>query len=406
MRTYSKVRLSPSIFTPIGKGILFLSILTLFGCDVSNIPESLDDAKTQVVKPEVQILEMRPQPVVMKKELAGRTSPFLIAEVRPQVSGIITKRRFKEGSLIRKGETLYQIEPSTYQAYVANAKAALARSKANLTMTSLKEKRYKGLLVSNAISQQEYDEADGVYRQAVATVDVDKASLKMAQINLGYTRVSSPISGRIGRSIVTPGALVTANQEQALAVVQQLDPIYVDLSQSSASILRMRKALNLSPSPSDLGLDVQLTLEDDEAYTHIGKLQFSEVTVDETMGSVILRAVFPNPEQLLMPGMFVRATVQIESIGDALLIPAQALTRDVKGQPLVMLLAKGNRVEARVLGNVELVDGKWLVRDGLNIGDKVIITGLQRIRPGLEVQVMSEDIHADITPELQKQEVK
>lgn len=372
-------------------GVLAATILLigagLSGCNPSGSAEQ--DAEPQMAVPKVSIIEVQPESVTVPDEMSGRTAAYMIAQVRPQVGGIINERRFAEGSLVEEGQVLYQIDPAIFEADLASAEAAVAESEANLEINRLTVTRYRNLLKSKSISQQDYDDANAAYRQALASVAVNQAALKRAQINLDYTRVSAPISGRIGRSSVTAGALVTTNQAEALAVVQQLDPIYVDLSQSSAQVLRVRKRFMQGVPPDDIGVDVRLILEDGEHYAETGKLEFSEVTVSEGTGSITLRAVFPNPDGLLLPGMFVRATVEAGAIDDGILIPPRALSRNFKGQPMVMIVGEGSRVEQRMLGKTELVRGRWLVEGGLNSGDKVIVSGLQHIRPGMPVQVVA-----------------
>lgn len=377
---------------PLRAGAAVLAVLGLLGmtgCDGRGAAAA--STGTPGAPPAVSTVAVYPEPVTLTESLSGRTTPYLIAEVRPQVGGIIQSRQFQEGALVEAGDVLYRIDARLYEADFASAEAALAQAQVNLEITRLTAERYKDLLGSKSVSQQEHDDADAAYRQAQAAVAVAEAAAQRARINLDYTRVTAPISGRIGRSSVTPGALVTTNQSEALAVVQQLDPIYVDLSQSSASLLRARKRFVHDMSPADIGVDVHLTLEDGTAYGPTGRLELAEVTVSHDTGSVALRAVFPNPDGLLLPGMFVRASLDLGSLDEALTIPAQALSRDTQGNPQVMLLGDDGRVAQRPLGRVELIRGRWLVHDGLQPGDRVIVSGLQHIRPGMVVRAEGEE---------------
>ncbi len=338
--------------------------------------------------PEVAVLTVQQEPVTLVTELPGRTAPHGIAEVRPQVNGIIQRRLFTEGSDVRAGTVLYQIDPAPYQAALDAARAALARSEANLVAARLRADRYKGLVAINAVSQQDYDDAVAALGQAEASIASDKAAIRSAEINLGYTRLAAPIAGRIGRSAVTPGALVTANQTEPLAIVQQLDPIYVDVTQSSTDMLRLRRDLAEGRLKSDGGKAVvRLLLEDGTSYQQTGRLQFSEVSVDERTGAVTLRAVFPNPDRVLLPGMYVRAIVEEGSKADGLLVPQQAVTRDPKGNATAMVVNAEDKAEMRALEAPRAIGDRWLVTGGLAPGDRVIVEGLQKIRPGAEVRV-------------------
>lgn len=338
--------------------------------------------------PEVAVVVVRPQRVVLTTELPGRTSPFRVAEIRPQVSGCILKRLFKEGSNVKAGQILYQIDPAPFQAALDNAKAALARAEANLPAIRLRVERYRKLLPSKAISQQDYDEAAAALKQAQAEIKYWKAQVKTAQINLGYTRVTAPISGRIGKSNVTEGAIVTAYQPTPLATIHQLDPIYVDVPQSTAELLRLRRRLeegNLHRGGVDRAR-VKLILEDGTVYPHEGTLQFRDVKVDPTTGSVILRMIFPNPEGVLLPGMFVRAVIKEGVKEDAILVPQQAVMRTPKGAPYVLVVGPNDKVERRMLQLDRAIGDKWLVVTGISAGDRVIVEGLQFVRPGMPVK--------------------
>lgn len=338
--------------------------------------------------PTVTVLRVETEAVPLFTELPGRTTPYLIAEVRPQVTGIVKERPFEEGSEVAAGQLLYQIDPALYQAAYDSAKASLARAEANLQMTQLKAKRYAGLEKSDAVSKQSNDEAMAEARQAQADVAAATAALDKARIELDYTQVKAPIAGRIGRSTVTPGALVTANQPATLATVQQLDPIYVDLTQSSAEILRIRRQLEageLRRGPDD-SLPVTLVLEDGTEYGPEGTLAFSEVTVDEGTGSVTLRARFPNPKGELLPGTYVRARLPLGVRTDAILVPHAALSRDSRGKAQVMVVNAEGEVEARPVTTVQSRGHQWVIGDGLAAGELVIVEGLQRARPGTLVK--------------------
>jgi len=342
----------------------------------------------QGAPPEVGVVVVQPQRVSLTMELPGRTSPYLIAEVRPQVSGIIQKRVFTEGSDVKAGQVLYQIDPATYQAAYDSAKAALARADAGVTTIRLKAQRYKDLVKIKAVSQQDYDDADAGLKQSEADVALAKAAVETARINLAYTKVTAPISGRIGRSAVTDGALVTGNQATALATIQHLGSMYVDVTQSSAELLRLKQNLASGLLKTDRTGQalVKLVLEDGSAYPLPGTLKFSEVTVDPSTGSVILRAVFPNPKQTLLPGMFVRAILEEGINENAILVPQRGVTRNPKGEAMVMVVGAQEKVEPRIITVARTVGDNWLVSGGLKAGDRVILEGIQRARPGTPVK--------------------
>lgn len=322
----------------------------------------------------VKVVTLTPQSVSITTDLPGRTVAYRVADIRPQVSGLILKRMFVEGSDVKEGQQLYQIDPALYQASYDSA-AATAES------ARLQAERYKPLAEANAVSKQDYD-------NAVAAAAQNKASAETARINLVYTRLLSPISGRIGRSSVTEGALVTANQATALATVQQLDPIYVDVTQPSAVLLRLKRELaagQLVPAGANQA-EVHLVLEDGSSYKPAGKMQFAEVQVDQTTGSVTLRALFPNPDKLLLPGMFVREQIEEGSRSDALLVPQIAVTHNQKGDPTALVVNGENKVELRTLVTERAIGDKWLVTDGLKAGDRVIVEGVQFAKPGAEVK--------------------
>lgn len=341
-------------------------------------------AQTSPPPPEVVTVEVRQQQVVLTTELPGRTSAYLMAEVRPQVSGIIQKRMFKEGSAVKAGELLYQIDPAPFQAAYDSADASLARAQANLPALQSRAGRYRELLAGGAVSQQDFDDVDSAFRQAEAEVAYWKAAVESARINLGYTRVIAPISGRIGKSNMTEGALVTANQPAPLAVIQQLNPIYVDVPQSTTDLLRLKRRIE-GGSLDQNGASqkkVKLLLEDGTAYPREGTLEFRDVTVDPSTGTVTLRAVFPNPEDLLLPGMFVRAVVQEGINKQAILIPQEAVSRDPKGNPLTLIMDSEGIVRQRQLTIDRAIDNQWLVASGLAVGERVIVEGIQKVRPG------------------------
>lgn len=341
--------------------------------------------------PAVKVLTVHQEPVPISVELPGRTRPYLIAELRPQVSGIIQQRLFDEGSLVQAGQALYRIDPALYEAAVAVAEADLARAEANRHAARLKANRLAELVQRQVSSQQEFDDADAMLKQAAAEVAAAQAALAKARIDLDYTQVRSPIAGRIGRSTVTVGALVTANQSQALATVQQLDPLYVDLTQSNTELSRIRRELNLGPLHQyKQSVPVRLILEDDVEYAREGQLAFSEVTVDERTGSVTLRAQFDNPDGELLPGMYVRAAMTVGQ-REAMRIPHKAVTRDSRGGPQVMLVDGENKVQLRSITTVQSLGSDWVVTEGLQPGDRIIVEGLQRARPGAEVKVEDPD---------------
>jgi len=339
-------------------------------------------------KPQVSVVTLATRPVVLTTELPGRTSAYRVAEVRPQVNGIIKKRLFTEGGEVKADQQLYQIDPALYQASLDSQQAALARAQAQLKTANLLVQRYKPLTETRAVSRQTYDDAVAARDQAAADVQSAKAALETARINLVYTKVLSPIEGIIGRSSVTEGALVTANQTAALASVQQIDPIYVDVTQSSVELLRLRNAIESGLLQRDMSKDsarVSLVLSNGQNYGVEGTLEFSEITVDESTDSVTLRAVFPNPDHKLLPGMFVRARILEGTATQALLVPQRGVTRNQRGQPTSLVVNAENKVELRVLKTDRTVGDQWLVTDGLKAGDKVIVEGLQSVQPGVEV---------------------
>jgi membrane fusion protein (multidrug efflux system) len=335
--------------------------------------------------PEAGYVVVTTQTVPITAELAGRTTAFEISDVRPQVNGVIKDRRFTEGSVVREGQTLYDIDPSIYQAAVAQARANLLNAQANRAAAEAKAERYKPLADIEAVSKQDYTDALAAAKQAAAQVAQAQAALQTAQINLNYTRVPAPITGRIGRSLVTTGALVTSGQTTPLATIERLDPIYVDIQQSSADLIALRREV-ASGGASSGSAAVQLTLEDGSAYPHEGRVEFAETIVDPNTGSVTLRARFPNPEGMLLPGMFVRARLSQLMAHDAILAPQQAISRDPRGNATAFVVGPGNKAVLRTIAADRTVGDKWLVTSGLAPGDKLITEGLDRIKPGMVVR--------------------
>lgn len=366
---------------------LLLVGLTLSGCGEQSVAAPGPQAPPP---PEVAYMVLQPQAVPITTELSGRVSPYQIAEVRPQVSGIIQKRLFTEGAVVKAGELLYQIDPATFQAVYDNAAAALARAEANLEPAQLKAERYGELVKVDGVSKQEYDDAVAASKQAAAEVQVAKAALQSARINLDYTKVKAPIGGRIGRSLVTTGALVTAGQQGALATIQRLDPVYIDVTQSSTELLRLKRELasGVLKSAGAGAAKVSLVLEDGSDYDQQGSFKFSDVTVNPSTGSVILRTLFPNPAELLLPGMYVRAILQEGTMAQALLVPQRGVSRDPAGNATVMLVGAEEKVEPRVIQVSRTIGDNWLVTGGLQPGDRVILEGFQKARPGSVVKAV------------------
>lgn len=377
---------------PLAAVLMLSGSFVLTGCD-----DNKSQQAAQQQPPEVGVVTLKNEPLKITTELPGRTSAFRVAEVRPQVSGIILKRNFVEGSDVKAGQSLYQIDPATYQAAYDSAKADLAQAEANARVAQLTITRYKPLLGTKYISQQDYDTAAGTAAQTAAAAQAARANVETARINLAYTKVTSPISGRIGKSSVTEGALVSSGQTTALATVQQLDPMYVDVTQSSDEFLRLRAELESGQLKQNDGkANVTLLMQNGNAFNQTGTLEFSDVTVDETTGSITLRAVFPNPDNRLLPGMFVRARLDEGTNPNALLVPQQGVTRTPTGQATAMVVGADNKVESRSITANQAFGDKWLVTEGLKAGDRVITTGIQRAKPGAQVtpQEVSDDAKA------------
>jgi membrane fusion protein (multidrug efflux system) len=349
-----------------GLGFALLGCLLVASCGRGAPPK--------MPPPTVGVVIVKAEPVQLTAELPGRTDSFAVSEVRPQVSGILLKRLFVEGSMVKAGQPLYQIDPAPYKAAYDNAAAALVTARA-------KARRYAALLKLSAVAPQDYDDAVAAYKQA-------SANAQAARINLDRTRIVAPISGRIGRSSVTEGALVTSDQTNALAVIQTLDPIYVDITQSSVELLNLKQAMQAGGVSPDKDAPATLTLDNGTKYPVQGTLQFSEVTVDQTTGAVTLRALFPNPNNLLLPGMFVRATVAEGTQNNAILVPQQGVSRNEKGDPTALVVDGKGFARLRILKTSRAIGDKWLVTDGLKPGDKVIVEGLQKVQPDMPVHAV------------------
>ena len=370
---------------------LFFSSIIITACD--NKP-----AVKTAMEPEVGVVTLAPSSVNIKSELPGRALAFEIAEIRPQVGGIIIKRNFVEGDKVSKGESLYQIDPAPLQARLDSAKGALAKAQATANNVRLTLNRQSALIKSNYVSRQDYDTTRSQLNEAQANVAVAKADLEQATINLRYANVTSPIDGISGKSSVTVGALVTANQQNALVTVQRLDPIYVDLTQSVQDFLRLKEEKANGQIAQQQGkIPVELMLENGKPYRHTGTLEFSDPAVDETTGSVTLRAVFPNPEGEILPGMYVTALLDEGSQQNVLMVPQQGITHNEQGKATALILDQENVVQLREINAVKAVGNQWLVTAGLRPGDRVIVSGLQRIRPGIKARVLPSKLNTPDT---------
>ena len=365
--------------------VLFLSVffllLTVTGCT--------KQGGQPPHNPEVAVVTVYPERVTITTELPGRTAAYRISDIRPQINGLIVKRAFEEGSFVQAGDLLYQIDPTQYQAAYNYAKAAVALSEASLPAVRSREERYKELVASHAIGQQDYDDALAARRQVEAQLESSKAALEMAGINLSYTPIKAPISGRIGRSSVTEGAMVIAYQPTPLATVQQLDPIYVDVPQSTGELLKLQRRMADEKFSSDSVDQNKVTIirEDDTPYPLEGTLEFRDITVNPTTDSVILRIVVTNPDSVLLPGMFVRAVVKEGVVEQAILVTQSGVSRDQKGEPFAWVVDKSGKAAMRMLTIDRAIGDKWLVSSGLAAGDRVIVEGLQHLRPGVPVTV-------------------
>ena len=377
--------MSAKLWAPALTACALATSIALVGCSKDPKDAQQAGAAQQMPPTEVGVLVAQPQSVEQSVELSGRTTAYEISEVRPQTSGVVLKRLFAEGSYVREGQALYEIDSSSNRANVDNARAAIASAEANLNVLRVKEGRYRQLVGSNAISKQEYDDIVGQVKLAEATLNANQAVLKNAQINLGYSTVRAPISGQTNRSTVTVGALVTANQAEPLVTIQRLDPIYVDINQSSAELLRLRQQLSKGAVDSSNNTKAQLKLEDGSDYPVEGRLAFSDASVNPDTGTVTLRAVFSNPSHLLLPGMFANAKIVQAVIPNAYLIPQAALTRTPTGQAMAMLVNAKGAVESRPVTTVGVQGKDWIVTDGLKAGDKVIVDGIAKVKPEQQV---------------------
>ena len=343
---------------------------------------------------QVTVVTLKAEPVTLTRELTGRATGYQVAEVRPQVSGIVAKRLFTEGSLVKQGQPLYQLDDAAYRAQANSARAQLARAEATASAARLAARRSGELVKSRVISVQDDENAQAAWKQAEADVGAARAALDAANVTLGYARITAPISGQIGKSSVTQGALVSAGQAQALATINQLDPIYIDVSQSSTELLQLRRELATGRLQGAAELPVDILLEDGSTFAHKGTLEFSEVSVDPSTGSYGLRVRVENPDQVLMPGMFVRAVLGSGVRQDALRVPMQGIARDPKGNTSAMVVDGDGKVAGRQVTVSRAIGDTWLVEDGLKAGDKVIVEGLQKIGPGMPVQATEKGAEA------------
>ena len=371
------------------RSIALLSVaLVVLGCVQAKQPPPSPTA------PEVTVVTIHRQPVPVTTELPGRTSAYLVAQVRARVDGIVLRREFTEGADVKAGQRLYQIDPAPYRAALDSALAALQKAQANVAAMNAQAERYKILIGGNGVSKQEYDNAIAAQAQAAADVASSAAAVQTARINLGYTDVVSPITGRTGLSLVTQGAYVQASAATLLTTVQQIDPIYVDLTQTSVAGLQLRRDVangQLKENGSDQA-KVTLTLEDGTKYPAIGTLQFTDITVDPGTGSVTVRAVFPNPDHVLLPGMFVRASIE-EGVNDnALLVPQQGVTHDPSGHATALVVSPDNKVELRIIQATRTLGDQWVVQGGLNEGERVIVAGVQKAQPGILVRAVEAPV--------------
>ncbi len=364
--------------------LLPLSALFVSGCGQDN--DGSTQATAQMPPAQVTVVTLKTESVVLTRELPGRTNPFLVAEVRPQVTGIVRERLFTEGSHVKRGQALYQLEDATYRAAVQSAQAAVARANATLESARLNARRASELAKVDAVSRQDNENAIAALRQAEADLKSTQAALENARITLGYARINAPIGGRIGKSAVTAGALVTANQAAPLATVQQFDPMYVDVTQSATELLQLRREVRAGTLNAARDLPVTIVLEDGTHYAHPGKLTFADLSVDPSTGSFLLRVQVPNPDEWLLPGMYVRAIVSVGERQNAILAPQQAIVRDAKGNASAMVVTPEGKVEPRPVQASRTVGDRWLIDSGLSAGDRVVVEGLQKIRPGAPVQ--------------------
>ena len=372
---------STKLWAPALTACALATSLALVGCSKDPKEGQAAGSQQQMPPTEVGIVVAQPQSVEQTVELSGRTTAFEISEVRPQTSGVVLKRLFTEGSFVREGQALYEIDSSTNRATVDNARAAIARVEANLNVLRVKEGRYRQLVGSNAISKQEYDDVVAQVKLAEADLNASRATLRNAEINLGYSTVRAPISGQTNRSTITAGALVTANQDSPLVTIQRLDPIYVDINQSSAELLRLRQQLSQGSLNNSNNTTVKLKLEDGSYYPVEGRLAFADASVNPETGTVTLRAVFPNKDHLLLPGMFATASIVQGEVPNAYLIPQAAITRTPTGQAIAMIVNAKGVVESRPVTTTGSQGNQWIITEGLNPGDKVIVDGIAKVKP-------------------------
>jgi membrane fusion protein, multidrug efflux system len=361
--------------------------LALVGCSKDPKDGQQGAAQQQMPPTEVGVLVAQPQSVEQSVELSGRTTAFEISEVRPQTSGVVLKRLFTEGSFVKEGQALYEIDASSNRASVDNARAAIARVEANLNVLRVKEGRYRQLVGTNAISKQEYDDVNAQVKLSEAELNAARASLRNAEITLGYSTVRAPISGQTSRSSVTAGALVTASQVNPLVTIQRLDPIYVDINQSSAELLRLRQQLSQGSLNNSNNTKVKLKLEDGSIYPVEGRLAFADASVNPETGTVTLRAVFPNKDHLLLPGMFTTAQIVQGEVPNAYLIPQAAITRTPTGQAIAMLVDAENKIISRPVTTSGSQGNNWIITEGLKQGDKVVVDGIAKVKPEQKVKV-------------------
>ena len=377
--------MSAKLWAPALTACALATSIALVGC--SKDPKGADQAAAaqQMPPTEVGVIVAQPQSVEHTVELTGRTSPYQVSEVRPQANGVVLKRLFVEGSYVQKGQPLFEIDSSVYRASLDTAKATVLRHKANLNTLNIKAKRYSQLVGINAVSKQEYDDLIGQVKLAEADVAAAEATVRNAEISLGYSTVRAPISGQSSRSTFTAGALVTASQAEPLTTIRQLDPIYVDINQSSSELLRLRQELSKGSIDRSNNTKVRLKLEDGSYYNIQGNLAFSDASVNQDTGTVTLRAVFDNPNHLLLPGMFANAEIVQGVIPNAYLVPQAALTRTPTGQATIMLVNAKGAVEVRPVETTGVKGKDWIVTKGLEVGDKIIVDGIAKVKPEQKV---------------------
>jgi len=378
---------------------LLSGLLVLGGCSDSSSEKA---SSAPAVKPEVNVMALHPTSVAITALLPGRTAASLIAEVRPQVGGIIRKRNFQEGGSVKEGDILYEIDPATFQATYDSQVAALQKAEGAVPSAQAKVDRYKGLSQRDAVSQQDLDEAQSLLTQANADVASAKAALDAARINLEYTKIRAPIGGRVGASTVTVGALVTAGQTTTLTTIRQIDPINVDVTQSSTNLLKLRRSIEDGRlKTSGANVSVHLTLEDGSSYKQVGRIEFLDAAVEETTGSVTVRAEFPNPDQLLLPGVYVRATIQEGIRDNSFLVPQRAVSRNTKGEATAKFVGGDGKVEERIVSVERSMGNSWLVSQGIKDGERVVVEGSQRVKAGQDV-IATDVIVNDATGEIEE----